>query len=393
MLTRVVWSPALLGYDFGPGHPMAPVRLDLTFRLARELGVLEAPGVELVGAEPAADEVLATAHDPEYVAAVHRASTTGEIDLEHGIGTQDDPCFPGMHEAAARIVAGSVEAADALWSGSVLHGVNLAGGMHHAMRSSAAGFCIYNDAVAAIRRLLDAGARRVAYVDLDAHHGDGVEAAFWDDPRVLTVSIHESGLTLFPGTGHATDVGGPHARGTVVNVALPAGTSDTRWLRAVDAVALAVVRAFAPEVLVTQHGCDAHGDDPLTHLDVSVDAQRAAMERMHELAHDVSGGRWLALGGGGYAITKVVPRVWAHLLGIAAHAPVPVAAAVPPAFAEHVRAITSGGGSPATMGDVASLRQPRPWSEGYDPADDVDRVILAARRAVFEWHDLDPLYD
>ncbi|EYR64125.1 hypothetical protein N866_15450 [Actinotalea ferrariae CF5-4] len=393
MLTRVVWSPALLGYDFGPGHPMAPVRLDLTFRLARELGLLDADGVVVVGAEPATEEVLATAHDPAYVAAVQQASATGRPDPAHGLGTADDPCFPGMHEAAARIVAGSVEAADAVWSGEVLHAVNIAGGMHHARRSTAAGFCIYNDAVAAIRRLLEAGAERVAYVDLDAHHGDGVEAAFWDDPRVLTVSVHETGLTLFPGTGHATDVGGPHARGTVVNVALPAGTSDTRWLRAVDAVAVAVVRAFAPDVLVTQHGCDAHGMDPLTHLDVSVDAQRAAMERVHELAHDVCGGRWLALGGGGYAITQVVPRMWSHLLGIAAHAPVAVDTAVPDGFAEHVREITSGGEAPSTMGDGREAREPRPWSEGYDPSDDVDRVILAARRAVFEWHDLDPLYD
>ncbi|WP_225752907.1 acetoin utilization protein AcuC [Actinotalea sp. Marseille-Q4924] len=393
MLTRVVWSPALLGYDFGPGHPMTPVRLDLTFRLAAELGVLDADGVTLVGAEPASDEVLATAHDPAYVAAVQRASATGRPDPSHGLGTADDPCFPGMHEAAARIVTGSVEAADALWSGEALHAVNIAGGMHHAMRTNAAGFCIYNDAVAAIRRLLDAGAQRVAYVDLDAHHGDGVEAAFWDDPRVLTVSVHESGLTLFPGTGHPTDVGGPHARGTVVNVAVPAGTSDTRWLRAVDAVALTVARAFAPEVLVTQHGCDAHGQDPLTHLDVSVDAQRAAMERVHALAHDVCAGRWLALGGGGYAVTQVVPRVWTHLLAIAAHVPIDVGTPVPEGFAEHVRLITSGGETPATMGDGEPLRAPRGWGEGYDPHDDVDRVILAARRAVFEWHDLDPLYD
>lgn len=393
MLTRVVWSPALLGYDFGPGHPMSPVRLDLTFRLAQELGVLDAEGVVLVGAEPAGAEVLALAHDEEYVAAVGRASDTGEPDPRFGLGTADDPCFPGMHEAASRIVTGSVEAADAVWSGEVLHAVNVAGGMHHAMRASAAGFCIYNDAVAAIQRLLDAGAERVAYVDLDAHHGDGVEAAFWDDPRVLTVSVHESGLTLFPGTGHPTDVGGPHARGTVVNVAVPAWTADTRWLRAVDAVALSVVRAFAPDVLVTQHGCDAHGQDPLTHLDVSVDAQRAAMEQVHDLAHEVCGGRWLALGGGGYAVTQVVPRVWAHLLGIATHAPIPVDTPVPPGFVEHVRVITSGGEVPPTMGDGTTLRLPRPWSEGYDPSDDVDRVILAARRAVFEWHDLDPLYD
>ncbi|GGC09036.1 acetoin utilization protein AcuC [Cellulomonas carbonis] len=391
MLTRVVWSPELLRYDFGPGHPMTPLRLDLTHRLASALGVLDAPDVEVVAAEPASDDVLALAHDPGYVKAVRVADETGDPDPDHGLGTTDDPCFPGMHDASARVVAGSVEAAEALWRGDVVHAVNVAGGMHHAMRDHAAGFCVYNDAVAAIRRLLDLGAHRVAYLDLDAHHGDGVEAAFWDDPRVLTVSVHESPLTLFPGTGHPTDVGGPHARGTVVNVALPAGTSGVPWLRAVEAVVLPVARAFAPDVVVSQHGCDAHGMDPLTHLDVSVDAQRRAAERVHELAHDVCDGRWLALGGGGYAVASVVPRVWTHLLAIAAHAPLDPATRVPDAWLDHVDHVT-GQDAPTTMTDDEDPR-PRPWADGYDPADDVDRVILAARRAVFDWYDLDPLYD
>jgi acetoin utilization protein AcuC len=392
MLTRVVWSPELLRYDFGAGHPMTPARLDLTMRLVRELGLLDLPDVEVVGAEPAADEVLLTAHDADYVAAVRRASAEGVPDADRGLGTPDDPVFTGMHEAAARVVAGSVEAAGAVWDGHVQHAVNIAGGLHHAMPERASGFCVYNDAVAAIHRLLDAGAERVAYVDLDAHHGDGVEHAFWDDPRVLTISVHESGLTLFPGTGHCTDVGGPHARGTVVNVALPAGTSDAAWLRAVDAVVVPLVRAFAPQSLVTQHGCDAHGLDPLTHLDVSVDAQRAATEVVHDLAHEVAEGRWLALGGGGYAVTEVVPRAWAHLIAIAAHAPVPLRSPVPQGWCDHVEH-ELGCDTPGTMCDHGEVARRRPWSQGYDPADDVDRAILACRRAVFDWFDLDPVYD
>lgn len=387
----VVWSEAMLGYDFGPTHPMNPLRLDLTFRLARELGILDAEGVRVVGVEPADDEVLATAHDRAYVDAVRRASTTGERDLEHGLGTDDDPVFPRMHEASARIVAGSVLCADAVWSGEAEHAVNVAGGMHHAMADHASGFCVYNDAVAAIRRLLERGATRVAYVDLDAHHGDGVEKAFWDDPRVLTISVHESGRTLFPGTGHAADLGGPDARGTAVNVELPPHTSDTRWLRAVTAVVDPLVRAFRPDVVVSQHGCDAHGSDPLTNLDVSVDAQRAATELVHGLAHEVAGGRWLALGGGGYAVAQVVPRAWSHVLGIAAHVPVPLDAPVPEPWREHAAAVF-GFPLPTRMGDDGDVRV-RPWSEGYDPADDVDRVVLATRQAVFVWHDLDPLYD
>ncbi|NCT91660.1 acetoin utilization protein AcuC [Cellulomonas sp. APG4] len=389
---HVVWSPEMLGYDFGRGHPMAPVRLELTFALADALGLLDAPGVRVVGAAPAPDDVLALAHDPAYVAAVRAASRTGEPDVPHGLGTEDDPVFPGMHEAAARIVAGSVAAAEAVWSGRALHGVNVAGGMHHAMRDRASGFCVYNDAVAAIRRLLDEGAERVAYVDLDAHHGDGVERAFWDDPRVLTVSVHESGRTLFPGTGHANDVGGAHARGRAVNVALPLRTSGSRWLRAVESVAVPLVRAFAPDVVVSQHGCDAHGEDPLTHLDVSVEAQRVGIEAMHELAHEVSGGRWLALGGGGYAVAHVVPLVWTHLVAIAAHRPLDPVAPVPEAWRVLVHE-RLGLEAPLTMSDEPDLRRPRAWSEGYDPADDVDRTVLATRQAVFDWYDLDPLYD
>jgi acetoin utilization protein AcuC len=392
VVTRVVWSPAMLEYDFGPDHPMAPLRLDLTMRLARALGVLDAPGVEIVEAVPADDAVLATAHDPEYVAAVRRASATGAPDLPHGLGTEDDPVFVGMHEAAARVVGGSVQAAAAVWSGEVEHAVNLAGGMHHAMRGRASGFCVYNDAVAAIARLLADGAERVAYVDLDAHHGDGVEAAFWDDPRVLTMSVHESGLTLFPGTGHAADVGGPGAEGSVVDVALPARTGDAGWLRAVRATIVPVLRAFAPEAIVSQHGCDAHGLDPLTNLAVSVEAQRAAAVLVHDLAHELCRGRWLALGGGGYAVVQVVPRVWTHVLSIAAHVPIDPTTPVPQEWRRQVEEMR-GFPAPVLMGDLDEPPVVREWSEGYDPANDTDRAILAVRRAVFPLHDLDPLYD
>lgn len=389
--TRVVWSPALLGYDFGLRHPMTPVRLDLTFRLAEQLGVLDLPGVEVVGAEPADDAVLETAHTPGYVAAVRLASTAGVPDEERGLGTEDDPVFGGMHEAAARLVAGSVESALAVWRGQARHAVNLGGGMHHAMPDRASGFCIYNDAVAAIRAVLADGATRVAYLDLDAHHGDGVERAFWDDPRVLTVSVHESGTTLFPGTGHPADIGGPGAQGAAVNVALPAGTSDAGWLRAVESVALPVVRAFEPQLLVSQHGCDAHASDPLTNLAVSVDALRAAALAVHDLAHEVAEGRWLVLGGGGYAIVQVVPRIWTHVLAIAAHAPIDVATPVPQAWREYVEG-TLGPPAPEVMGDGGTPAV-APWSAGYDPASPVDRTLLATRRHVFDWHGLDVHYD
>ncbi|MDO8106483.1 acetoin utilization protein AcuC [Isoptericola sp. b441] len=391
MRVRVVWATELLGYDFGPHHPMAPLRLEMTWRLAGDLGLVELDQVELVGAEPASDATIERVHTADYVAAVRRAGSTLQADPAHGLGTEDNPVFAGMHEAAARIVGASVDQALAVWRGDADHAVNLAGGMHHAMADHASGFCLYNDAAAAISALLDAGARRVAYVDVDAHHGDGVERTFWDDPRVLTCSIHESGHSLFPGTGHPGDHGGPSARGHAVNVPLPAGTSDAKWLRAVESVVPALVRRFAPDVVVSQHGCDAHALDPLTNLAVSIDAQRRVQALVHDLAHEVAGGRWLALGGGGYAVARVVPRVWTHLIGIAAHAPVPLDAPVPEVWREAGERVF-GFPMPTLMGEGSVVRV-RDWSEGYDPADDVDRAILAARNAAFAWHDLDPLYD
>jgi acetoin utilization protein AcuC len=387
---RVVWSPDLLGYDFGHGHPMSPTRLDLTMRLVRALGLLDAPGVEVVETTPASDDVLARVHDPAYVAAVRAASERGVESPTLGLGTEDDPIFPGMHEAAARILAGSYEAAGAVWSGRATHAVNIAGGMHHAQRGAASGFCIYNDAVAAVRRLLDDGAERVAYVDLDAHHGDGVEQAFWDDPRVLTLSVHQSGATLFPGTGHATDTGGAGAAGTAVNVALPRRTDGARWLRAVDAVLPPVLRAFEPQAVVSQHGCDAHGHDPLSDLDVSVDAQRTAVRWVHELAHDLADGRWVALGGGGYSVTSVVPYAWSNVVAEVVHSPVPPATLVPAAWREHIATVAHRE-TPERMGDGDV--DFAPWGKGYDPEDEVDRAVLATRKAVFPLLGLDAQYD
>lgn len=388
---RVVWSSELLAYDFGFGHPMTSDRIDLTIALASLLGLLEDEHVEVVGAEPASDEVLETVHDPEYVAAVHAAAERGVPDEVRGLGTRDDPLFPQMHEAAARVVAGTVDAAMSVWRGEAEHAVNLGGGLHHARADAASGFCVYNDAAVAIRRLLAEGAQRVAYVDVDAHHGDGVQDVFWDDPRVLTVSVHETGHALFPGTGYPTETGGASADGTAVNVALPSRTGDDGWLRAVDAVVPAVVREFAPDVLVTQHGCDTHRMDPLASLRVSVDAQRVVAGMLHDLAHEVCDGRWVVLGGGGYATLDVVPRTWAHLLGVAAHRPVDPRTPVPTMWLDAVRQIY-GREAPDAMTDGAPATFAR-WETGYDPADDVDRAVRATRAAVFPRLGLDPELD
>lgn len=390
--TTVSWSPALTAYNFGPSHPMAPARLDLTARLARSLGLFDLDHVAVVAPEVATDGQLEMVHSPEFVAAVRRVSadpTTEEPD--RGLGTTDDPAFAGMHEAAARIAGGSFEAASRILDGSALHAVNFGGGMHHANRDRASGFCIYNDAALAIQKLLDGGVSKVAYIDVDAHHGDGTESIFWDDPRVLTLSLHESGMSLFPGTGWANETGGPNAEGTAVNVAVPAGTGDGAWLRAFHAVVPQLIAAFAPEVIVSQHGCDSHRDDPLTNLKLSVDGQREAITAVGNLADRHCGGRWIATGGGGYSICEVVPRIWSHLIAIAAGRPVPLRTPVPEDWRAYVED-KFGIAAPGLMGDDVELWW-RSWEAGFDPNDAVDRSVMATRKAVFPLHGLDPWFD
>lgn len=389
----VMWDDRYTAYDFGPGHPMHPSRLDLTHRLAQELGLLDHDDVLVRAVRPATDEELLSVHTPEHLAEVKRVSADpGSARGRHGVGTDDTPAFAGMHEASALAVGGTLLACEAVWSGEASRAVNIAGGLHHAMPEASSGFCVYNDIAVGIRWLLDHGAARVAYIDLDVHHGDGVERVFWDDPRVLTVSVHETGRVLFPGTGFPGDTGGPRAPDSAVNVALPPGTGDADWLRAFYAVVPQVVEAFRPEVIVSQHGCDGHFSDPLAHLAVSVDAMVDATKAVHDLAHRWSGGRWVALGGGGYELVDVVPRAWAHLTAVAVHRPVPLTADVPASWREHVQRVYGRPGPPR-MGDLGG-REIRygSWTDGYHPEDPVDSAIMATRRAVFPGWGLDPYF-
>lgn len=376
-----MWDDAVTGYDFGPEHPMDPVRLHLTRRLVTAFGLDR--DLRVVAAPPAGDSTLRLVHRDDYIEAVKAASADpGAARGQYGIGTLDDPAFAGMHEVSALIAGQSVGAAEDVWRGAALHAVNFSGGLHHAMPGSASGFCIYNDAALAVARLLELGAERVAYVDVDVHHGDGVQAVFWDDPRVLTISLHEHPGTLFPGTGWPEETGGDAAEGSAANVALPAGTSDADWLRAFHAVVPELVADFRPQVLVSQHGADSHFEDPLAHLAVSLDAQRAVQWACHDLAHEHAEGRWIALGGGGYAVVDVVPRSWTHLVAIAAGRPVEPETELP----EDWRAEVFARGRRMVPGRMTDGRWPVSWSaweNGYDPATRVDQAIRATRNAVF----------
>jgi acetoin utilization protein AcuC len=382
----VVWDDALLGYTMGGDHPLHPVRLDLTIRLADALGVLSGERLTVVEPTPADEALLTLVHDPAYLAAVRRAPD--DLEVGHGLHTPDNPVFPGMYDAAALIVGGSVLAARQVHEGRAQHAVNISGGLHHAMRDRASGFCVFNDAAIAIAWLLRQGYERIAYVDVDVHHGDGVQAAFYDDPRVLTVSVHQTPLTLFPGTGYPEETGdAAKADGSAVNLALPNGTDDTGWLRAFSAVVPSVVRAFRPQVLVTQCGCDAHHEDPLADLALTVDGQRASYRVLHDLAHEVCDGRWVALGGGGYGLVRCVPRAWTHLIAEAAGRPLDPATEIPQSWRDDVvrRGLRARPPTHMTEGGWTGFTPWDPFTESR-----VDRAVMRTRRAVFPFFGLDP---
>jgi acetoin utilization protein AcuC len=379
----LVWGSDYLHYDFGE-HPMTPIRLDLTVSLARSLGVLDR--LEVIEPVTATDEQLLGVHSAQYLDAVRAASSDPSY-LGFGLGSDDNPVFTGMFAAAALIAGGSRLAALQVWNGHSQHAVNIAGGLHHAMRDSAAGFCVINDVVLAIRTLLDAGAQRVAYVDIDVHHGDGVQTAFYDDPRVLTVSMHQDPRTLYPGTGMASETGHGPGHGSSINLALPPATSDDGWLKAFGAVVPGAVTAFKPDVLVTQCGCDTHHEDPLADLALTVDGQRAAYAALHDLAHSAAGGKWLALGGGGYGVLRCVPRAWTHLIAEASGRRVDPETEIPQTWTDDLRKRGVTSALPSRMGEGRSP-DPQLWHPGGDSW--LDRAIWATRDASFPLLGLDP---
>ena len=316
----IVYGPELASYSFGQEHPLQAGRYMLTMSLLSSLGWLDAPGIDFEPPRFATLSELLAVHTYPYVQAVQQGQAIARgdrdpIDLRlYGLGTSDDPLFPDMHDAAALYTGATIQAMNALLEDRAVHAYSPAGGQHHALKALASGFCIYNDSAAAIAIALNAG-RRVAYVDIDAHHGDGVQAAFYDDPRALTISIHESGQFLFPGTGDVGEMGRGDGKGACLNIPLPAHAGDEAILQAFARVIEPAVRAFAPDVLVTQTGVDAHHADPLTHLTAALHLFPQLAARLHHLAHESCSGRWLIVGGGGYDPADVTPRAWTAFIG------------------------------------------------------------------------------
>ncbi|MBZ5589489.1 MAG: acetoin utilization protein AcuC [Acidobacteriia bacterium] len=351
-----VYDPNYLAYDFGPAHPFSPVRLEMLLDLLHELGHPVGP----MAPQPVSREDLLTVHSEEYVSAVEEADRGEPVtDPDRfGLGTPDNPVFPGMDQAARYLVGGTLLGAHLLFYDKAQTVIQLGGGMHHAQRDRASGFCVYNDLAVAIRYLLDHGAT-VAYLDIDVHHGDGVQTIFYDEPSVLTISLHESGQYLFPGTGEVHELGKLHGRGRKLNVPLAPFTEADSYLRAFSAVVPQALAWFRPDFLVVQAGADAHAGDPLADLLLTTQAFETLFQRCLEYADKFCRGRVLFTLGGGYDVHSV-PRIWALLyLTIHGH---PVASELPASWRQRWQE-RLGVDLPAAMHDPNPAYPPVPLRE------------------------------
>ncbi len=302
-----VWDPSIASHVYREDHPLKPKRLIGVYDTLTRLGAFKESGARVLAPSAATVADIERIHAPEYVEAVRQASADpdgGDYSAWGLDPDRDTPPFKGMHEVSLLTTGGSLRAMEEVLAGAVRVAVNYSGGLHHAMRRRASGFCIYNDPAIVCAALADKGLK-VAYVDIDAHHGDGVQAAFYDTDQVLTISLHESGHTLFPGTGFAHERGRGKGLGYSINVALPAYTDDAAYTKAFDLVVPPLLERYRPDVLVTQQGIDPHFSDPLTHLQLSTHAREHVVRWFASSPYI-----WTAMGGGGYSL-DAVRRTWA----------------------------------------------------------------------------------
>lgn len=375
------YSPSLAEYRLSSVHPLQPERFSLAVDLMNSWALLGDGGAAVVAPPVATTEDLELAHSTDYLLAVREASSRGISQPDVGIGPGDTPAFQGMHEAAALAVGASCAAVDAVLTGKAVRAFSPAGGLHHAHRDHASGFCIYNDAVVAIERAVrDNPGIRIAYVDIDAHHGDGVEAAFVQRPDVLTLSVHESGRYLFPGTGRATDTGQGEGLGVTVNVPLPPYAGDACYRLVTEQVVIPALRAFSPDLIVCQGGADTHRSDPLTHLDLTVAGYASVLSQIIETAGSLCSGRLVLLGGGGYQPFSAVPRMWATAMALLVGRDIPET--IPTTWLNVARKLARDAGLPGPQG-VSTLEEeaPPPDQAAVDDAMAATLHSLAAVRA------------
>jgi len=301
-----MYTESFQDYDFGPTHPLKPTRLKLTYELMKEAGLFSHAGVQVIEPHHANRDQLLMFHDEQYLDLVSRMSKHGTGFLDMG----DTPAFKNCYEASALAAGASLDAVDLVMSGKVSHAMNIAGGLHHAHPDRASGFCIFNDpaiSIAYLKRKF--GVNRILYLDVDAHHGDGVMYGFYSDPGVLDIDFHEDGRHLFPGTGFTEEIGNGQAAGLKINVPLAPFADDETYLSLFREIVPTAVRKYQPQVLLLQCGVDAHANDLLAHLQLTTKAYAEITNEVHHLAHEVGDGRFVVFGGGGYNVANVA-RTW-----------------------------------------------------------------------------------
>ena len=370
-----VYDDAMSQHVLRADHPMRPIRLRHTYELLEAYGAFDGANSLLVTPSPADESSVGAFHTRDYMAAVRTLSLglTGAQPQRFGFAQGgDNPTYPGMYEAAMLSAGATLTAARMVADGEVSAAFNIGGGLHHAAARQASGFCVFNDPVVAIKYLLGRGLR-VAYVDIDAHHGDGVQNAFYDEPRVLTISVHESGQYLFPGTGFAGETGSGEGVGYAVNLPLYPYTDDEIYLDAFESIVPPLVQAFDPDVLLTQLGIDSYHTDPLTHLQITSRGFIAAVARLGGLGYP-----WLATGGGGYDLGAVA-RCWTLAYGVMCGAEWPDR--IPMAAIERL------GRNTLRDGEVPDI----PANVRADARALAAESVAAVRDAVFPVHGLSPL--
>lgn len=301
MKAAFIYSDDFSRFSYGSSHPLKPIRLKLTYELIRACGLLVPDDPRVNIPAPAKREDLLAFHSADYIDMLEASNDGTELPgaAAYGLGYGDNPVFPGMFDWSLLIAGASLLAADLVDCGEAGIAFNISGGLHHAQANRASGFCYINDAVLAIMLLAGRG-RRVAYIDIDAHHGDGVQAAFYETDKVLTISLHETGQTLFPGTGFEGETGAGTGNGYSVNVPLPPGAGDELFVRAFTSVVPRRIEQFRPDIIVSQLGVDTFRSDPLAHLNVTTEGFCAMVSTIKSMAP-----KWVALGGGGYDVANV----------------------------------------------------------------------------------------
>ena len=369
--TAFIYDDALAGHTLSDTHPMKPVRLRYTYELLQAYGALDHPNAMLVSPRRSTEDEVLSFHTREYLEGVRSLNGSGNSEDAHvfNFGPGDNPAYAGIFDAASLSTGASLTAVELLLSDEVDRAFSIAGGLHHAMPGYAYGFCVFNDPVIAINALLERGLK-VAYIDIDCHHGDGVQLAYYDTDAVLTISVHESGAFLFPGTGHVQETGAGRGRGYSVNLPLYPYTRPDLYLWSFLEVVPPLLERFGPDVIVTQLGIDSHFKDPITHLAQTVQGFAEAVGAFAGAAP-----KWLALGGGGYDL-QAVARAWASAYGVMADIPLPEE--IPATYAERYGVRTLSDPEDLELTDQVAR----------DAKDFAESSVRAVRQLIFPMHGL-----